>query len=200
MTRIGVFGASFNPPTRGHEDVVNQALAHFDEVLLVPSLAHPFGKTAIPLHHRLEMLRLFVEPWQQKNPPDIVKIFNIEALIQAMDPQKQKIYTYDVLSELDVIYRAIQRQYSLHFILGPDNAAPDVWKKFYRYNDIETQWGIFIATENVAVHSTLVRKLIANSTEDKQTLQTELIQMVSEPIANYILQNSLYCDKEDVYG
>ena len=39
--KIGVLGASFNPPTRGHEDVVNQALLDFDEVLLVPSILHP---------------------------------------------------------------------------------------------------------------------------------------------------------------
>lgn len=200
MTRIGVFGASFNPPTRGHEDVVNQALAHFDEVLLVPSLAHPFGKSSIAMPHRLEMLKLFVEPWQQKIPPDRVKIFNVEVLIQARDPHKQKITTYDVLSELDVIYGAHQRQYSLHFILGPDNADPNVWKKFYRYTDIEKQWHIFVAKENTPIRSTSVRELISKLKHDKKTLLKALIEVVSEPIAHYILQNSLYCDKEDVYG
>lgn len=196
MLKVAVFGASFNPPTRGHEDVVNQALEHFDEVLLIPSVAHAFGKNHIPLHYRLEMLRLFVEPWQKQVPPKPVKIFNIETLIQAMNPQKIKVYTYDVLSALDDFYRPLQRDYSLYFILGPDNAAPHVWSTFYRYQDIETRWNIFVAKENIPIRSTAVRALLSDPSFPQESLYNALIQMVSVPLANYILQHQLYRIKE----
>ena len=35
--KIAVFGSAFNPPHMGHADVVTQALAHFDRVILVPN-------------------------------------------------------------------------------------------------------------------------------------------------------------------
>jgi len=192
--RIGVLGASFNPPTRGHSDVVNQALAHFDEILLVPSLAHPFGKHLASIYHRLEMLRIFVESWQTQ-----VEIFNVEALIEAKGPEKKKIYTFDVLSELELFYRPTQKSFSLSFIMGPDNAAPLIWKKFYRFEDIEQRWGIFVAKENIPIHSALVREMVA-TTEDRSKLKSLLTQMVSEPIAEYILQHDLYRDKGGVHG
>lgn len=200
MHRIGVFGASFNPPTKGHEDVVNQALLHFDEILLVPSLAHPFGKTLLPIHHRLEMLRIFVEPWQEKDPSSNVKIFNVEALIETMQPQKKIIYTFDVLSELDMFYRATQMPFSLCFIVGPDNATPSVWEKFYRFKDIEKRWGIFVAKQNIPTHSTSVREIVSSSIQDNAVLKGKLIELVSEPIADYILWNNLYRDKVAFHG
>ncbi|HIB77351.1 MAG TPA: hypothetical protein EYO58_06995 [Flavobacteriales bacterium] len=44
MTVIAVFGSAFNPPHLGHMDVVRQCLSHVDQVLIVPSARHPFGK------------------------------------------------------------------------------------------------------------------------------------------------------------
>lgn len=190
MIRIGVFGASFNPPTRGHEDVINQALSDFDEILLVPSIAHPFEKKSISLTDRLAMLELFIAPWEKKKP-SVVKIVNIEPQIQAKQSHKDKVYTFDVLSEI----QSQQKKCKLSFIIGPDNADPEVWKKFYRYEDIEKQWGIWVAKENFPIHSTMVRNMIAESTGDKNKLEASLTQWVSEPIAHYIIQHHLYENK-----
>lgn len=193
MIRIGVFGASFNPPTRGHEDVINQALSHFDEILLVPSIAHPFEKKSISLADRLVMLELFIAPWEKKKP-GVVKILNIEPMIQAKQLHKDKVgrvYTFDVLSEIQLQ----RKKAKLSFILGPDNANPEIWKKFYRYQDIEKQWGVWVAKENLPIHSTVVRNVVAVSTADKNKLEASLIQWVSEPIAHYIIQHHLYENK-----
>ncbi len=190
--KIGVLGASFNPPTRGHEDVVNQALLDFDEVLLVPSILHPFGKTHLSLRTRLEMLRLFIKPWQKNNAFDPVKIFNIEMLIKVKNPDKDKIYTFDVLSELNEYYQSLQTHFSLQFIVGPDNADPNVWKKFYRSEDIIKHWGIWIAKENIPIHSKDVRSLIENNNLDDEKLYVALLSLVSEPIAGYIIEHRLY--------
>ncbi len=60
--RIGIFGGTFDPPHFGHLGVVETVLAsaQVDRVLLVPCLAHAFGKTPAPFDHRLAMCRLLV--------------------------------------------------------------------------------------------------------------------------------------------
>jgi nicotinate-nucleotide adenylyltransferase len=58
--RLGVLGGTFDPPHLGHLGVVDSALAsgQLDRVLLVPCLAHAFGKAPAPFEHRLAMCRL----------------------------------------------------------------------------------------------------------------------------------------------
>ena len=59
MQKTGVFGSAFNPPTQGHRDVLIQAAPHFDNILLVPSVAHAFHKKTLPLAKRVELLEAF---------------------------------------------------------------------------------------------------------------------------------------------
>ncbi|MFI4937629.1 MAG: adenylyltransferase/cytidyltransferase family protein [Candidatus Berkiellales bacterium] len=202
MRQIGVFGASFNPPTLGHQDVVNQALEHFDEILLVPSLSHPFQKKLAPIEHRLKMLTLFLTNWQRADQQNKIKIYNIEAEIQTEHPESTFIYTYDVLSEIEKAYQTLHEPFQIHFIMGPDNASPRVWHQFYRYQDIEKQWPLFIAKEQIPIHSTSVKENIAKYQNDPSLLKKVLMTMVGEPIAQYILQHHLYhkIQKESTYG
>ena len=58
--RIGVFGSAFDPPTLGHQDVLQQAAGHFDRILLVPSASHAFNKKSQPFVTRLALLEVFV--------------------------------------------------------------------------------------------------------------------------------------------
>jgi nicotinate-nucleotide adenylyltransferase len=188
MKKIGVFGSSFNPPTLGHRDVILQAATQFDEILLVPSVAHAFQKKMIPIPHRLNMIRLFIES-QPFNIP--VKIFNIEISIQERNGKHKPVYTFDMMSALTEYYQLLHKAVELHFILGPDNATPAIWQKFYRYKDIEKKWPLFVATEKLPIHSSAVRKLI--QTESNQALLTEQLNLlVGEHIARYILRHQLF--------
>ena len=61
MTRkIAIYGGSFNPPTNGHKEVIKK-LSNFEEIILVPSYKHAWGKQVISFHQRVEMLELFVD-------------------------------------------------------------------------------------------------------------------------------------------
>lgn len=62
MTRIGILGGTFDPPHFGHGSLVEIALAsgEVDRLLLVPCLAHAFGKDPAPFDDRLAMCRLLV--------------------------------------------------------------------------------------------------------------------------------------------
>lgn len=59
MRRIGLFGGSFNPPHVAHQLVALYVLETFvDEIWLVPTYAHPFGKDLAPYDDRVEMCKL----------------------------------------------------------------------------------------------------------------------------------------------
>ena len=59
MTRIAVYPGSFDPPTRGHEDLVRRSLSLADR--LIVAVAMNVGKAPLfPVEERLEMLRAAV--------------------------------------------------------------------------------------------------------------------------------------------
>ncbi len=56
MTRIAVYPGSFDPPTRGHEDLVRRSLSLADR--LIVAVAMNVGKQPLfSVEERLEMLR-----------------------------------------------------------------------------------------------------------------------------------------------
>jgi pantetheine-phosphate adenylyltransferase len=59
MTRTAIYPGSFDPPTRGHEDLIRRSLALADEVIV--AVAQNSGKTpCFSLDRRLELLRTVV--------------------------------------------------------------------------------------------------------------------------------------------
>lgn len=193
MLRIGVLGASFNPPTKGHSDVIKQALAHFDQVLLIPSASHPFEKKMVPLFYRLQMLDLFLEQWTKAQQSKI-KIVNIEAIVRNLQPETGPIFTYDVLSILNTIYEGFNQPFDMQFIIGPDNNEKAVWQKFYRYQDIEKRWRLFVAQENMPVRSSDVRALCEHGYTVSK-LRHKLEDKLEDNVIDYILKNQLYMAK-----
>ena len=59
MTRIAVYPGSFDPPTRGHEDLVRRSLALADR-LVVAVAVNPLKQPLFSVEERLEMLRTAV--------------------------------------------------------------------------------------------------------------------------------------------
>lgn len=60
---VGLFGGSFNPPHIGHVLAVNfvKATEPIDQVWLLPSFRHPFGKPLVSFEHRLRMCDLICQ-------------------------------------------------------------------------------------------------------------------------------------------
>jgi nicotinate-nucleotide adenylyltransferase len=192
MQQIGVFGACFNPPTLGHWNVLEQASHAFDKILLVPSLSHPFQKFSISIAHRLMMLSLMVESWNAATGKNNVLIDNIEAIIQNKNNPNAPIYTFDVLTALTDKYQKQGIECAFKFIIGPDNYKKEVWQKFYRYQDIEKNWGVFVVEEQLSIHSTYVREIIATHLGDELSLKQKLETFLEPKIIDYILHYQLY--------
>lgn len=147
MTKIAVFGSAFNPPSLGHQSVI-ASLSHFDQVLLVPSIAHAWGKSMLDYEARCELVDRFIADLAQ---PNVVRSKVEEQLYQP----DASVTTYAVLSRL----QQQQPDADLTFVLGPDNLFH--FAKFYQAEAITQRWAVMACPQKVAVRSTDIRNALA---------------------------------------
>ncbi len=183
MHRTGVFGSAFDPPTRGHLDVLHQVAHEFDTILLVPSAAHAFSKKSLPLEVRTELLEAFCRDISKL--PCTVEICLLEADLLLQAPHKP-VYTYDLLKALNQKYP----DHEICFIRGPDNAKKETWQRFYRFQEIEQGWPIVTVREKLPIRSSLLRELIINN--QNQSFQDELAKLVTPSVQALIVEKNLY--------
>lgn len=131
--RIAYFGFAANPPHRGHLEVIEWLAERFDKVLVGPSVAHAFGKNMQPLEVRKVMVTALLSQVQANN----VEIVSIEEMLAADGP----VYSYDVLYAMQDLFKGHQ----LFLAVGPDNADPAVWSKFYKADQILSEFGRVVA-------------------------------------------------------
>ncbi|USD68075.1 nicotinate-nicotinamide nucleotide adenylyltransferase [Vibrio sp. SCSIO 43136] len=172
MEKIAVFGSAFNPPSLGHASVLS-SLAHFDRVLLVPSLAHAWGKKMLDYEQRCDMVQLFIQDLALPN----LELSRIEEALYQPD---QSVTTYAVLQRL-----AIENPNSdLTFVVGPDNLFK--FAQFYRAEEIAELWNVMACPERVKVRSTMIREHLA---------QGKAIKDLTTPsISAYLEENQVYRD------
>ncbi len=185
LIRLGVFGSAFDPPTLGHLDVLQQAAASHDRILLVPSAWHAFAKKPQPFNLRLNMLHCFIDDAADLLCP--LEICDLEATLLKQNPN-QPVYTYDLMAALEAQYA---NQASLCFIRGPDNARPETWSRFYKAQEIEARWPIFTAAQRVDARSSTVRKILESLQPADDYLQPDL-NMLSPSVKAFILRHNLY--------
>ncbi|GAA3939454.1 nicotinate-nicotinamide nucleotide adenylyltransferase [Litoribacillus peritrichatus] len=177
---IGVFGSAFNPPTLGHKSAIQQAALQCDKIILVPSASHAFGKKMLAYDLRLQLLKHFISDIQPDVPCPL-EVSTIES--QMIAAGYQPIYTFDVLQQLENKLNTDQ----LKFILGPDNAAPSTWGKFYKSQEIDQNWGKIECNEAVKIRSTNLRDAVkAGNTE------AQLWNFTTPGVARFICDNGLY--------
>lgn len=119
--RVAVYGGSFNPPHVGHGMVAAwlRWTDQVDEVWLVPSFAHPFGRTLAPFGRRLvlcQALARTVGPW--------VRVVPIESELPTPS------YTFHVLEAL----AARHPDHRFRLVVGAD--IVDQTDRWHRWADI----------------------------------------------------------------
>lgn len=114
--QVAVYGGSFNPPHVGHAMVASWLLwtERVDEVWLLPSFAHPFGKQVAPFEDRLAMCEALAGLLGPR-----VRVCAIERRMPTPS------FTIDTLRRLAQEHPDA----TLRLVLGADN-APDLpkWK------------------------------------------------------------------------
>lgn len=181
---IGIFGSAFDPPSLGHQNVLQQVSGHFDLILLVPSASHAFNKRSLPFDIRVEMLDLFIKSADVDCP---LETCELEVQLLTRNPRKP-VYTFDLLEALE---REYQGKAVLTFIRGPDNANPETWNRFYRAQDIEERWSIITAEERLNVRSSKVRAIL-NDPMTADGMITTLDDFLLPSVSAYIRKYKLY--------
>lgn len=189
---LAILGSAFNPPHLGHADVIRQCLSWADSVILVPNYAHAFGKELVNFDQRVILSEALVEYASKEMQTDKISVSAIEKKLaqkKQLDNTKSAIYTFDVLEQFEQLYS----QHILYFVLGPDNTAPETWKRFYKSDEIIERWNIWPAKENVSIRSTHVRNSIKNISKDEQITHSKHLQKMCPPnVLKLIEQFNLY--------
>ncbi|MDG3085236.1 nicotinate-nicotinamide nucleotide adenylyltransferase [Vibrio hannami] len=168
--KIAVFGSAFNPPSAGHQSVI-ELLTHFDKILLIPSIAHAWGKEMLCYKHRCELVDCFIADLKL----DGVERSRVEEQIHSPG---DSVTTFAVLQQLE----KENPNSELTFVIGPDNFFN--FSKFYKADEIVQRWSVVACPEKVKIRSTDIRVKI-QAGEDVSELTTP-------GVAAYLKSNALY--------
>lgn len=122
MTKVALFGGSFNPPHVAHQLVALYVLetCDVDELWFVPTYVHPFHKALASFEDRIAMCELVAEPLGPRahvsrveeelaQQPDFVasRTFDLVELLLAQEPENsfRLVIGADILRETDKWYR-----------------------------------------------------------------------------------------------
>ncbi|OEF27601.1 nicotinate-nicotinamide nucleotide adenylyltransferase [Vibrio rumoiensis] len=171
-SNIAIFGSAFNPPSLGHKSVLD-SLSHFDQILLVPSIAHAWGKDMLPFDIRCQMVEKFLIDVDLPN----AKLSRIEEILYTPG---DNVTTFSVLNNLQELYP----EDGLTFVIGPDNFAK--FSSFYKADAIMHQWSVLACPETLPIRSTSIRQRCLNG---------ESIEDLTTPLVNdFIQQQGIYRD------
>ena len=186
--KLVLFGGSFDPPHKGHLEMIKESSINSDKLILMPSFKSPLKikYNASPEKHRINMLKLLINDLK-----DTIEIDSWEI------NRKQQSFTYLTIKYLKDKYPNA----SLSIIIGSDQLRQfNKWKnykyiienvhiicfqrdyhKLYSYENMSITW---IDDFNVEISSSTVRKKIKN--------QDDVIFELTPTILKYIKENKLY--------
>jgi nicotinate-nucleotide adenylyltransferase len=132
MVQIALFGTSADPPTVGHQVILEKLATRFDQVA-VWAADNPFKPDQTPLAHRQAMLALLIQDLHQRHPNILLcpqlsdaRTLNSVHLAQQNWPQGQftLVVGSDVLDSLPNWYRVRELLSTIHLLIVPRPNAP----------------------------------------------------------------------------
>jgi len=205
MTRIALFGGSFNPPHVAHQLVALYALETqpVDEVWFIPTYVHAFGKPLASFEARMKMCELATAPLGSR-----VKISRAEEEL-AKKPGFVASRTFDLLEHL----AQGNEGHEFRLLVGTDILSET--HKWYRWDDVVARAPLIVigraghplpegssatGVTMPSISSTYIRELLAKgkppgraSTEPSGTGgNEELRQLLPKEVLWYIADHHLY--------
>ncbi|MBJ2148312.1 nicotinate-nicotinamide nucleotide adenylyltransferase [Vibrio sp. IB15] len=166
MEKIAIFGSAFNPPSLGHKSVID-SLAHFDKILLVPSIAHAWGKEMLDFDTRCQLVNAFISDLSLAQ----VELSLIE---KSLFTPGESVTTYAVLSELQKLHGDAE----LTFVIGPDNFFK--FSSFYKSGEITERWSVMACPEKVKIRSTDIRNALISGSDVSKLSTKSVTKMLQD--------------------
>ena len=186
--KLYFFGGCFDPPHRGHIEMINKCHANCDEFILIPTINSPLKKreSLTDPKHIIGMLELII---QDIGKPIKIDLYDIN--------QIGKSYTINTIKYLKKQYP----DYSISMILGGDQLINfKNWKKYKEITNLVHIIGFnrkqyeFIPYSNMKI--TLIDDFIMNISSEiirKDIMSGKLnLKYISKSIKKYIINNQLY--------
>ncbi|MGR5118831.1 nicotinate-nicotinamide nucleotide adenylyltransferase [Vibrio astriarenae] len=164
--KIAIFGSAFNPPSLGHKSVID-SLMHFDQVWLLPSIAHAWGKSMLAYDQRCALVDAFIGDLGHQS----VKRCQIE---EQLHKPGESVTTYAVLEALSERYP----DYEFTFVLGPDNLFS--FARFFNAEEIVQRWSVLACPEKVKIRSTDIRNNIENNQDISHLTTPNVVKLLKK--------------------
>lgn len=192
MTKLGIFGGTFNPIHNGHLQIATMVLEEtdLDEIIFIPS-ANPPHKThehIIPFEHRRNMLYLAISGYPRFFIQDIeYRLGGISYTVQTLDVLRQEnpeaefflIIGSDSLLGLSTWKEPEKVVTQARFIVFPRaQADPALAEKRFLDN------AILLKAPLIPISSSNIRSRVAHG--------KSIADRVPEKVARYITKNKLY--------
>ena len=199
MTKVALYGGSFDPVHLGHLAVLHNALksTNYSLFLIVPAKLSNFKQTNTPkasAEDRLQMLRLALEDYKELYPQDDAEKINISTI----ELERGGVsYTYDTVMEVKKLYGITDR---LGLIIG-DDQIPQL-TNWYRYEDLKNEVEFIICRRNPdgALWSLLPQNICYTKIEPEQLAPQSSSEFrtsaredyLSKRVRQYVKDNDLY--------
>lgn len=180
MSTVAIFGGSFNPPHLGHQALCLMLLeaCDVDQVWLVPTYRHYFGKALLDYAHRLQMCQRLIAPLGQR-----ARVSEVE---RELDAPKSRML--DTVQEL-------QRQNpdtAFRLVIGADILREtDRW---YRWTELAALAAPLVFGRHGYPGGDLPAPPDISSTAIRETLASgnSALPMVPRSVQEYIDNEELY--------
>ena len=187
--KLGFFGGTFNPPHKGHEQIIDYCLKSFDRLVLFPNIISPDKLSSPPIDctHRINMLKLII-----KNRNIEIDTYEIES--------KLSNYTYHTVKYLLNKYEDVD----LFMIIGRDQLLN--LKNWYNISFIMEHTNIMCFNRLIDQDNKTVDDLYSNvkiinfnfpfssSYIRRNLYKNKMIDnsVISDKVKDYIYGNNLY--------
>ena len=181
MTKVALFGGTFDPPHNGHIHMMLllQELFAFDGVYIIPTNKNPFKETKTPAEYRLEMCQKAFMPFPW------CKVLDIEVRQGGIS---YTIDTVDYLLKEDQEFRKAEK----FFLLGQEAAySLDQWKQAERLIGIVQP--IVISREDFDARYALAMPPLIRTTIEKGWRKATPLGLSSTEIRSRVT-NKLYIE------
>lgn len=198
--RITLFGAAFNPPHLGHQQIAVSLLKEklADAVWLVPVKEHPFGKKLASASDRLAMTQLLVQSIEDELKKTSEFTSQSAVRVETFELDEPGIsYSYRTLLALTERYP--DHQFS--FVIGSDNLS--TFHKWDQYEAMLAQFPFFVYPRHGFPFVPLLAGMTpmqnmaevrVSSTQIREQLKVDgvISELMPKAIAEYIKDHNLY--------